>query len=165
MEEQKVCFLTWNSATIYSSFHVLPIWAKSFRFRAILGMNKPAFAWSAIAFPSMPSEGRSENAESNYFSRISSFWISFSGTEREKSHPGNICSGENFIKNIYIYVCVYFFWIICTIFVLRRSWIQVYQLVDSTIFSGPANCITSYDMTSLGLSGNLFHQNGHHLLW
>ena len=58
-------------------------------------------------------------AESNYFSRISSFWVSFSGTEREKSHPGNICSGENFIKNKYIFV--YFFFIICTIFVLRKK--------------------------------------------
>merc|ERR1712130_438598 len=30
---------------------------------------------------------------------------------------------------------------------------QVYHLVDSTTFSGPSNCITSYDMTNLGLSG------------
>ena len=58
-------------------------------------------------------------AESNYFSRISSFWIFLSDSEREKSHPGNICSGENFIKNKYIFV--YFFFIICTIFVLRKK--------------------------------------------
>jgi len=32
---------------------------------------------------------------------------------------------------------------------------RVYHLVDSTIFSGTANCITSYDMTSLGMSGAL----------
>ena len=40
--------------------------------------------------------------------------------------------------------------------VSKNKGIQVYQASDSLTFSSPTNCITSYDMTHLGLSGNSF---------
>ena len=84
------------------------------------------------------------------FHILLAFGVFFSDCEWGESYSGDIWSDGTFIDNVYgsLFSLFFLFWI-------KGFWIQVYHLVDSTIFSGPANCVTSYDMTSHGKSGNL----------
>ena len=89
-------------------------------------------------------------AKKNCFSHFARFWSFLSDSQWGESYSGDIWSDGTFIDNVYgsLFSLFFLFWI-------KGFWIQVYHLVDSTIFSGPANCVTSYDMTSHGKSGNL----------
>ena len=153
------CFLMKNSATIYSSFHIANL-SENFciSFHATIAMNKPAFAGVSSRTPLMPFGGC-------VFSGKMAFKL-YKITFHAFLALGYFCltlRGKKVTQVIFLLVKISSrkcsFLSLCSVLVLKkkRSWIQVYHLVDSTIFSGPTNCITSYDMTSLGMSGNLFH--------